>query len=378
MEDPFMKSKAGKQVRYAVAGLGHLAQVAVLPAFRHASDSQLVALISDDPKKQTKLARQYGVENVYRYRDYEKCFSDGVDSVYIVLPNHLHREFTVRALDAGAHVLCEKPMAVTARDCQAMIRASERNQRKLMIAYRLHFERSNLAAIDIAQGGKLGNLRFFGSEFAQQVVRDNVRLTEKVERGGGPVYDMGVYCINAARYLFRSEPTHVFASSARVDRIRFRNTEEMSSVVLKFPEERLATFTVSFGAADVGRYTLAGTKGVLTSDPAYEYAEGNHLSVTVDGKTSKKSFPKRDQFAAEISYFSDCILHNREPEPAGREGMADVRIVEAIYRSARTGKMIALPPYSKRRRPSLQQEIRRRPHGMPSTIHVTSPSGEAA
>jgi predicted dehydrogenase len=221
----------------------------------------------------------------------------------------------------------------------------------------------------------LGNLRFFGSEFAQQVVKDNVRLTEKVVRGGGPVYDMGVYCINAARYLFRSEPTHVFASTAKGDRVRFRNTEEMSSVVLKFPEECVATFTVSFGAADIGRYALVGEKGVLTADPAYEYAEGNKFSVIVDGKTVRRSFPKRDQFAAEIEYFSECILKNREPEPSGREGIADVRIVEAIYRSARTGKWVTLPPFAKRNRPTSQQELRRRPHGKPKTIHVTSPSG---
>jgi predicted dehydrogenase len=124
-----------------------------------------------------------------------------------------------------------------------------------------------------------------------------------VVRGGGPVYDMGVYCINAARCLFRSEPTDVFASTAKGDRVRFRNTEEMSSVVLKFPED----------------------------------AEGNKFSVMVDGKTVRQNFPKRDQFAAEIGYFSECILKNREPEHSGREGMAEVRIVEAIYRSARAG-----------------------------------------
>jgi predicted dehydrogenase len=264
---------------------------------------------------------------------------------------------------------------MTSEKCRAMISAAERNDRKLMIAYRLHFEKGTLDAIEIARSGKLGNIRFFGSEFAQQVVKDNVRLTEKVVRGGGPVYDMGVYCINAARYLFRAEPTHVFASTAKGDRVRFRNTEEMSSVVLKFPEERLATFTVSFGAADIGRYALLSAKCVLTADPAYEYAEGNKFSVIVDGKTVKRSFPKRDQFAAEIGYFSDCILKNLEPEPSGREGMVDVRIVEAIYRSARTGKLIALPPFAKRNRPTSHQEIRRRPHGKPKTIHVTSPSG---
>ena len=136
-----MKKKRGHKVRYAVVGLGHLAQVAVLPAFKQAANSELAALISSDAKKLAKLGREYGVSRCYSYDEYEACLADGIDAVYIVLPNHLHREFTVRALKAGAHVLCEKPMAVTAKDCRAMIDAATKYRRKLMIAYRLHFER---------------------------------------------------------------------------------------------------------------------------------------------------------------------------------------------------------------------------------------------
>jgi glucose-fructose oxidoreductase len=221
-------------------------------------------------------------------------------------------------------------------------------------------------------------LRFFSSEFAQQVVKDNIRLSESVEDGGGPVYDMGVYCINAARYLFGAEPTHVFASSASKDEPRFRNAEEMTTAVLRFPGERLATFTASFGAADIGRYTLVGTKGVLTADPAYEYAEAIKLEIKIGEKSRVRKFPKRDQFAAEIEYFSDCIVKNREPEPNGLEGLADVRVVEAIYQSADAQQVIALPPFPDKRRPSLQQEIHRPAHGKPKTIKTESPDGKAA
>jgi glucose-fructose oxidoreductase len=318
------------------------------------------------------------VERLYSYDQYEECLSSGVDAVYIVLPNHLHREFTVRAADAGVHVLCEKPMAVTAKDCEAMIAAVQKNKCKLMIAYRLHFEKGNLEAIGLIRRGKLGEPRFFSSDFAQQVVKDNVRLTEATARGGGPVYDMGVYCINAARYLFGAEPTHVFASSASKNDQRFQKTEEMTSVLMRFPGERIATFTASFGAADIGRYTVVGTKGVLTSDPGYEYAEAIKLEIRVGDKLQKRQFPKRDQFAAEIAYFSDCILKGREPEPSGLEGLADVRIIEAIYESAHAGKMIWLPSLPKKKRPSLRQEIHRPPHGKPETIDSESPSGEAA
>jgi predicted dehydrogenase len=367
-------SKSNRKVRYAVVGLGHLTQVAVLPAFARAQNSEVVALVSDDPEKLSTLGRRYGAKRLYSYEEYEKALAD-VDAAYIVLPNHLHREFTVRAAEAGAHVLCEKPMAATVKDCKAMIAAARRHKRKLMIAYRLHFERANLEAIDIARR-KLGELRFFSSDFAQQVIPDNIRRSEPVAKGGGPIYDMGVYCINAARYLFRAEPVEVFAASA--SRRGFNDPEEMTSVVLRFPADRMATFTASFGAADIGRYTLTGTKGTLTADPGYEYAEGIDLEIKREGKSTKREYPKRDQFAAEISYFSDCILKNKEPEPNGEEGMADVRIIEAIYKSARSGKVVRLESFSRKQRPSLKQEVRRRPHGMPETVHVESPSGEAA
>src|SRR6202035_5019615 len=177
-----------RKIRYAVVGLGHLAQVAVLPAFRRAQNSELVAIVSGDAKKRDKLAEQCRLRHSYSYDDYDKALSV-VDAVYIVLPNHLHREYTVRAAKAGVHVLCEKPMAVTEEDCEAMIDAANKNNVKLMIAYRLHFEKSNLEAIRLAKSGKLGKLRFFTSEFAQQVVEDNIRVREPVEKGGGPVYD---------------------------------------------------------------------------------------------------------------------------------------------------------------------------------------------
>jgi glucose-fructose oxidoreductase len=267
-------------------------------------------------------------------------------------------------------------MAVTEEDCEAMIDAANENSVKLMIAYRLHFEKSNLEAIKLAKSGKLGKLRFFTSEFAQQVVEDNIRVTEPVENGGGPVYDMGVYCINAARYLFQAEPTGVFAHSANSGDPRFAKVDEMSSVVMRFPEDRLATFTCSFGAADIGRYSLIGTKGVLTADPAYEYVTTLKQQIKIGEKTITKKFPKRDQFAAELVYFSDCILKNREPEPNGVEGLADIRVVRAAYESARTGRVVELPALPPKKRPTSQQDIHRAPHGKPQTVNVKSPSGD--
>lgn len=368
-----------RRVRYAVVGLGHIAQVAVLPGFHSAKNSILAAIVSGDPQKLKSVARKYrlGKDQIFSYDEYDRALSS-VDAVYIALPNHLHKEYSVRAANAGVHVICEKPMAVTREECEAMINGAHQNHVKLMIAYRLHFERANLEAVRLATNGKLGDVRIFTSEFTQNVVEGNVRITEPVERGGGALYDMGVYCINASRYLFQSEPLSVSAVTANNGEKRFRRVEEMVSVIMKFPEERLATFTCSFGAADISRYVLIGTKGTLTADPAYDYSMGLKHQLTIGEKTTTKKFPKRDQFAAEIMYFSDCVLKNKEPEPSGWEGLADVAIVQAIYESARTGRPIELKDLPAKRKPTLQQEIHRPAHGKPGTVKTESPSGEVA
>ena len=367
---------APKRVRYAVVGLGHIAQVAVLPAFAHAGEnSELVALVSDDPEKLEKLGRRYKVKGRYSYDQFEDCLGSGeVDAVYLALPNHLHREYTERAARAGVHVLCEKPLAVTEEDCLAMIRATEENGVKLMVAYRLHFEEANLKAIDLVQSGKLGDARLFDSVFTMQVKEGDIRLNPR-ELGGGPLYDIGVYCINAVRNLFGAEPMEVVAFSANNGDPRFRQCEETTSAILRFPgRERLASFTVSFGAADVSNYRVVGTKGELVMDPAYEYAEELKQRVTIDGRSRERAFAKRDQFAPELISFSECILTGASPEPSGWEGLADVRVVRALYRSADSGQPVTLEPFSKEDRPTLAQEIRRPAVRKPELVNTEAPS----
>ncbi len=176
------KNLSRRKIRYAVVGLGHLAQVAILPAFKTARNSELVSIVSSDATKREELGKKYGLEQVYSYEEYEQALSQ-VDAAYIVLPNHLHKDWCARTARAGVHVLCEKPMAVTEKDCEAMIQSAEENKVKLMIAYRLHFEKGNLEAVQLASSGKPGKLRAFTSEFGQQVAEDNIRLTEPVENG---------------------------------------------------------------------------------------------------------------------------------------------------------------------------------------------------
>lgn len=368
---------ASSKVRYAVVGLGHITQVAALPAFAHAKrNSELVALVSDDEAKRRKLGRKYGVRLLATYDEYDALLRSGeVDAVYIGLPNHLHKDYTVRSAEAGVHVLCEKPLAVTVEDCEAMIAAAERNGVKLMTAYRLHFEKANLTAIETVQSGKIGEARFFSSVFSMNVEEGNIRL-HPIAMGGGTLYDIGIYCINAARYLFRSEPEEVFAWSANNGDKRFRDCDEMTASVLRFPGERLATFVTSFGAAPTATYRIVGTKGDLRMDSAYEYAEPMKMTITVGEKSRERTFPRRDQFAPELIYFSDCIQTGRDPEPSGREGLADVRIIEGLYRSAREGRPLRLPEFQKRKRPTIEQEITVPPVRKPRLVKVQSASAD--
>ena len=368
-------TRSAKKVRYAVVGLGYISQVAVLPAFQHAREnSELVVLVSGDATKRAQLAKKYHVSKTYSYEQFSQCLESGlIDAVYIALPNNMHRAYTEGAARAGIHVLCEKPMAVTEQECEAMIEATSRADVKLMIAYRLHFEQGNLAAMAAVRDGKIGDPRIFRSGFCQQVTHGNSRLQD--ELGGGPLYDIGVYCINAARYLFRAEPEEVFAYAAtRAQDERFKKIDEMSAALLRFPDDRLATFTCSFGAADRSTYEVIGTKGVVKMDPAYEMVGDLKSEITVEGRTQKATYKKRDQFGPELVYFSKCILENTEPEPGGKEGLADVRIIRALLESQEKNRPVRISPVGEVTRPTEDQEIYKPPIGKPHLVKAAAPS----
>lgn len=370
-----------KKVRYGVIGLGHIAQVAMIPAFQHAkSNSVLTAFISDDTTKLNRLAKKYGVQHVYAYDDYESCLTSGnIDAIYIATPNHTHRALAERAAACGIHVLCEKPLAVNEAACQSMIHTAEENRVKLMTAYRLHFETANLKAIDMARAGELGDLKYFNSIFSMQVKdRDNIRLGP-AKMGGGPLYDIGIYCINAARNLFRAEPIEVTALASGTGDTRFSESDEMLSATMRFPEGQLATFTISFGAADAATFDIVGSKARLRLDNAYDYAMPHTLQVFKNDKVTTREFAKKDQFAPELIYFSDCILNSRHVEPSGLEGLADVRVIEAIQKAVDTRQAVPLSKSSaprKTRWPGNRQKIERPALSRaPQVIHATSPSG---
>jgi len=369
------RGRSGRQVGYAVIGLGHIAQAAVLPAFENAQHSRLVALVSSDPEKREKLARKYRCD-AYDVRDLDDVLArPDLDAAYIAEPNDKHAEFALRCAKAGVHVLCEKPLATSEEECRRMIDACKEAGVKLMTAYRLHFEESNLAAVKLIEQGRIGDLRFFSSLFAYQVRPGNIRTSS--ERGGGAIWDLGVYCINAARYLFRTDPIEVFAM--RMDRRedeRFKDVHEGMSVLLKFPGERTAQFTVSFGSYEQDESRMVGTKGHIHLKDGYEYSGPRELRVSISGKERVRKFKPADQFAPELIAFSRAILEDADVEPDGEEGLRDVRVIVAALRSARENRALTLSWPPRHRRPEPSDRIYRPPVKEPRLVAVEAPTQE--
>jgi glucose-fructose oxidoreductase len=349
-----------RKIRYAIVGLGWISQETVLPSFKHMQDSTLAAFVTDDPEKARELGEKYNLSRIVDYDGYDALLRSGdIDAVYIALPNNMHRDFTIRAAQAGIHVLCEKPMADNVVECEEMIKACERNAVKLMIAYRLHFEPSNLNAIKRVQAGELGEPRIFNSVFSQQTPAGNIRL--KKAMGGGPLMDLGIYQINAARYLFRDEPIEVTGIGANGGDPRFSEVHEMVSAILRFPHDRLAVLTCSFGATSSDSYQVVGTEGEILLKPSFEFGEKPQMTLKVGGKEKEITFDTTDQFGGEIEYFSRCIVENKEPEPSGYEGLADIRIVQALLQSMRAGEPVKLAPFTRSAHPGEAQKIEKEP-----------------
>lgn len=337
-----MPSKDGK-IRYGVVGGGSISQGAFMPGVGQTDNSVMTALVTGDPVKAEKLAARYGLKS-YTYEQFPQLLAAGeVDALYVATPNFRHTEFVVPALEAGIHVLLEKPMATTVADCQAMNDAAKRSGAKLMIAYRLHSEPGTLEMIDRVNKGDFGEVRLFTSTFTQTVRPSNHRAQHGF--GAGPVPDMGPYPLNMVRQLFNAEPIEVSAVGTHSPGSKI-NTWDTVTVSLRFPQERLAQFTVSYTLPDSERFELFGSKGLIEASPCFGYGEGVGIAyrATIGEHDEERTHPVVDQFAGETAYFSDCILNGVEPEPNGEEGWRDLRVIAAIERALETGEAQVLDP----------------------------------
>jgi len=337
-------------VRYAVVGAGWISQIAFLPGVDLTGNSKTTALVSGNREASDRLAKFYDIKHVFSYDQYEEMLAaDVVDAVYIALPNSMHAEYAIRAAKAGKHVIVEKPLAISVAECEAMIAAAAAAAGVfLMTAYRLHNEPGAVHALELIRSGAIGDPRLFTSLFSFQAGADNHRL--KASNWGGPLQDIGIYCLNAVRHVFADERFEVMAVRNHVDDPRFAEVEESFAATMMFPKGRVAQFAASFGADQLDMYRIAGTGGEIAVERAFDFQSPTIVRLTRGAEVFEHEFEQTDQFAGQTAYFSDCIKSGTAPEADGAEGRADVAILLALEEAAKTGvaQKIALDPRERR------------------------------
>jgi predicted dehydrogenase len=335
-----MANAAGKKTGYAVIGLGRIAGH-FMPGSRMTTNSQITGLVSGHRDKAERIAAEYGVpaSSIYNYENFDEIAKNpAIEAVYVALPNSMHAEYTIRAAKAGKHVLCEKPMATSVADCEAMIAACKAANVKLMIAYRCHYDPTHLKAIKLIRDGEIGQVQAIESSFGFNIGKNEWR-TRKALAGGGPLYDVGIYSLNACRYLTGEEPEHIAAYASVIDHDgRFDEVEENASWTMRFPSGIVASCATTYGAPMDGFFRVHGSKGWLEVDTAFSY-EGLRLTGQFGGTRLDEPNEGKDpiQFQREAEHFSHCVQNGLEPQSPGEEGLKDMRYIAEIYRTAGVG-----------------------------------------
>ncbi|MEO6916837.1 MAG: Gfo/Idh/MocA family oxidoreductase [Chitinophagaceae bacterium] len=340
----------GKALGFALVGLGTLTLAEILPAFASCKYAKPVALVSGDPVKAGKIASQYGIasKNIYDYKNFDAIKNNPeIDIVYIVLPNSMHEEFTIRAANAGKHVLCEKPMATSSAEATRMIDACEKAAKKLMIAYRIQYEPNNKLAMKWTRGSEFGKVRVIEAMNCQNIANSGQWRLKKELAGGGSLPDIGLYCLNTSRYLLGSEPEQVIASTISTPGdSRFKEVEEAVFFQMHFPGGVVANCSTSYGIHQSRRYRCYGDNGGWFGlDPAFAY-KGLKMEVSkmVDDVEwrSNPAPGEKNQFALEMDHMARCVIEDKKPFTPGEEGLQDHKIMEALYQSAREGKPVKI------------------------------------
>jgi glucose-fructose oxidoreductase len=342
-----------KMTGYAVVGLGNLARNAILPAFLRSKNSKVVALVSRDRKKASELSKKFKASAAYGASEYDDCLArSDISAVYVVTPPGCHEEFTVRAAEAGKHVLCEKPLAATVVQSEGMVAACRRNGVLLMTAYRKYFEPSTLYLKSLVKSGALGRIDTIHTSFSEIY---NPKITPKwmvdaSQAGGGPLMDLGVYCVNTSRWIAGENPIEAVAQSWKHDRRRFANVEEGMTFRLHFPSGLVVQGSSTYSAAMSSFLFVQGSKGWVSLSPAFPYDEVRHLASKIAGRAINRHFQVLDEFVLEIDAFSDAIVKKKPVEPDGVQGHRDMIILNAIYESAKTHKPVKINYSSKKRK----------------------------
>jgi len=334
-----------KKIGFAVVGLGLISRNAVLPAFSHCKNAKLVALVSRDPKKAAEWRSKFKVAQSYSTSEYDACLKNPeVDAVYIATPQGAHEDFTVRAAAAGKHVLSEKPLAATIAQSSKMVEACRQNGVLLMTAYRKYFEPASIFVKELLRKKALGRLDMMHTSFSELFLPgvSQAWLLDPALAGGGPLTDLGVYCVNTTRWFADEDPVEATAESWRHDTQNFQNVEQGISFRLKFPSGLGVQGSSTYSAALSSFVFIQGTKGWLSLSPAFPYDEVRVVTWKIADKIYERRFGPLDEFALELEAFAAAIRKNKPVEPDGLQGHRDVIILQSIYESAASGRPVAI------------------------------------
>ena len=328
----------GRKLGIALVGLGKYSEGELAPALQETKLCRLAGIVTGTPNKVDKWKEKYNIpdKNVYNYQTFNQIVDNpDIDIIYVVLPNAMHAEYTIRAAQAGKHVICEKPMATTSADCQKMIDACQKAGKKLSIGYRLHFEPHNQEMMRLGQQQEFGKINRLIAQNGQKQGNDTPWRLGKGLSGGGPLPDVGVYCLQGAIYTKGQIPVSVTAKFHPItDKEKFSEVEEGVDFQLQFADGSLADCRTSYNDK-YNKLRAEAEGGWFELEPAYQY-DG------LKGQTSrgKMDIENVNQQARQMDAFADCVLNNKETTVPGEMGMRDVQLIEAIYRAAQTGNKV--------------------------------------
>ena len=341
----------GERVGFAVVGLGKFALNEILPAFAQCRRAKLVSLVSGDAAKARGVAAQYGVADsgILDYAGFDRIAENpAVQVVYIILPNALHAEYAHRAFRAGKHVLCEKPLAMTAAEAREMIAAGRAASRHLMVAYRAQYETFNRRAIELIREGAIGEPRLITSDHGRPLKPEDPADEWRMHRalaGGGPLVDVGIYAVNAMRYLSGEEPAEVMAMRRDAPNDpRFAEVEQSLTWQFRMPSGLLCQGSTAYDYFETKRIAVIGPKGALRLDPATDYDVRRMWLSREKEQETQLLLPMNNQFAAELDHMAECVQTGQTPRTPGEEGLRDILAIEAIYEAARTGGTVRVAP----------------------------------
>jgi predicted dehydrogenase len=337
--------KPQKKVGFAVVGLGSIAKSSVLPAFSNSRKAELVALVSRDRRKASHLGRQFNVDAVYDMKEYAACLAHpDVSAVYMATPQGEHSDLTVKAAKAGKHVLCEKPLAATFEQASRMVAACRQHGVLLMTAYRKYYEPSTLYLKKLIRNRVLGRIDMIHTAFSELHTPgvSPAWLLDAKLAGGGPLMDLGVYCVNTSRWLVDENPVEVSAQAWRHDVARFNSVEEGIAFRMSFASGLVVQGASTYGAAPSSFVNVQGTKGWASLAPAFPFDEERWLTGKIQGRWIEHKFRVLDEFAPELDALATAIQTGSPVQADGVQGRVDVAIIRAIYESAKRGKAVAV------------------------------------